>query len=570
MGREKKRAAPDRSDEDEDRKKRPAARDRSDEDDTEDESLSEGATDTEDESHSEGATNIASTDIAEDGAKHKSALSRSSLKTVSDVAKTLSKDAESHVRRVGFDAMLEYTLEKLETRELLMWISPEKYVLVNPEAVNNVLGTPFNDNLADSVSGDKSGVLKAMFDEFEAAGIKVDYVTRKFNKRLNEFQTKVKKQISLEALKQYMQWIKDNNKGSEKEAQVFFYILFNRLLMPSSDSNLTGKNILCGDLEKIGTINWSKVICKHLKEGVIKRRERKKKVGLKSESIAWGCTFVLADKKGKEDKKGKKQDKKRDGAKRWESEQDMCKDKGMLLPSVDHLLQASMDKVPEVQDEMNALVKGYQSFVKKKFDEIRAYQSSVVTQAMSLEEKVRETNKFYAEHIESKARFTDDTIVMEDKDKEVIENMKITPAMDISGHKLCEFKFVESLKPTGELSNFIVDALAYLWNKDWKDKDKVMLSQGAVHELLGKDNRTGFLAREIPRATLAHKDLVCFVPILDGRHWSLAVLELQKQRISILDSLKISWFYVLALPSSDEIEGITNSEEHVLLERCDL
>ena len=87
---------------------------------------------------------------------------------------------------------------------------------------------------------------------------------------------------------------------------------------------------------------------------------------------------------------------------------------------------------------------------------------------------------------------------------------------------------------------------------------------------MGKDNRTGFLAREIPRATLAHKDLVCFVSILDGRHWSLAVLELQKQRISILDSLKISWFYVLALPSSDEIEGITNSEEHVLLERCDL
>jgi len=72
-------------------------------------------------------------------------------------------------------------------------IIPEKYVLVNPEAVNNVLGTPFNDNLADSVSGDKSGALKAMFDEFEAAGIKVDYVTQKFNERLNEFQTKVKK-----------------------------------------------------------------------------------------------------------------------------------------------------------------------------------------------------------------------------------------------------------------------------------------------------------------------------------------------------------------------------------------
>lgn len=69
-----------------------------------------------------------------------------------------------------------------------------------------------------------------------------------------------------------------------------------------------------------------------------------------------------------------------------------------------------MDKVPEVQDEMNALVKSYESFMKEKVDEIKAYQSSVVTQAMSLEEKVRETYKFYAEHIESKARFTDDTL----------------------------------------------------------------------------------------------------------------------------------------------------------------
>jgi hypothetical protein len=215
--------------------------------------------------------------------------------------------------------MLDYTLEKLETRELLLWlmdrydegslpddegildeysffirISPEKRVLVNPQAVNNVLGTPFNDNLADSVSGDKSGVLKAIFDEFEAAGINVKTTTRKFNERLNAWQSKVKKQISLKALKEYMQWIKDNNKGSEKEAQVFFYILFNRLLMPSFDPNLTGENILCGDLQKIETINWSKVICKHLKEGIIKRRERKKKVGVKMASVAWGCTFVLA------------------------------------------------------------------------------------------------------------------------------------------------------------------------------------------------------------------------------------------------------------------------------------
>ena len=157
---------------------------------------------------------------------------------------------------------------------------------------------------------------------------------------------------------------------------------------------------------------------------------------------------------------------------------------------MDHLLQASRGKVPEVEDEIDALMKDCQSFTKKKLDEITAYQSSAVNQAMSLEEKVRETNMFYAERIVSKA-----SISVEDNGSEIIQNMKNTIVMDISGFRLDEFRFVHSLKPTGKLSNFIVDAIAYLWNKDWNDKWnkdcndkegadveplKIMLSQLAV------------------------------------------------------------------------------------------
>jgi hypothetical protein len=177
----------------------------------------------------------------------------------------------------------------LDEYSFFIRISPEKRVLVNPEAVNNVLfGTPFSDTLAGSVSSDTNGVLKAKFDEFEAAGINVTTSYQTYNAKQDRKVLRTKKQITLAAMNKYMKLIKDNNLGSEKEAQIFFYILFNRLLMPSSDSNLTATNILCGDLEKIETINWSKVICKHLKEGIIKRREKK------SDSVAWGCTIVLA------------------------------------------------------------------------------------------------------------------------------------------------------------------------------------------------------------------------------------------------------------------------------------
>lgn len=53
---------------------------------------------------------------------------------------------------------------------------------------------------------------------------------------------------------------------------------------------------------------------------------------------------------------------------------------------------------------------------------------------------------FYDEHIKYKARFIDDMITMEEKDKEVIEQMKKNLIMDISGHKLFDFKFEKMKK----------------------------------------------------------------------------------------------------------------------------
>ncbi|KAF0889129.1 hypothetical protein E2562_022142 [Oryza meyeriana var. granulata] len=47
----------------------------------------------------------------------------------------------------------------------------------------------------------------------------------------------------------------------------------------------------------------------------------------------------------------------------------------------------------------------------------------------------------------------------------------------------------ETLKPDGQMSNFIVDALGYIWNKGWKDK--IMLSHLAVELLLVDVNKHG-------------------------------------------------------------------------------
>ena len=156
---------------------------------------------------------------AEGGVRYisESALVRSSLKTVTETAIELTEGAKSHIRRVGLGTFLDYSLDTLHTRELIirlmdrydegslpddensltdeysffLRVSPEKYVLVNPEAVHKVLGTSFATDLADSVSGNKCAALQAMFTEVKAAGFDVECNTRRYNYSRNEYEPKI-------------------------------------------------------------------------------------------------------------------------------------------------------------------------------------------------------------------------------------------------------------------------------------------------------------------------------------------------------------------------------------------
>lgn len=64
------------------------------------------------------------------------------------------------------------------------------------------------------------------------------------------------------------------------------------------------------------------------------------------------------------------------------------------------------------------------------------------------------------------------------EDEELIKLMKEKKVFDIDSTFMHEFYFVHSLKPHGHLSNFILDALGYIWNLEWKNKK--MLSYCAV------------------------------------------------------------------------------------------
>lgn len=52
--------------------------------------------------------------------------------------------------------------------------------------------------------------------------------------------------------------------------------------------------------------------------------------------------------------------------------------------------------------------------------------------------------------------------------------------MGLHGIDISEFHFVQSMKPGGWLSNFIVDVQCSIWSAKEEWKDKIILSQPAV------------------------------------------------------------------------------------------
>ncbi|KAL6615709.1 hypothetical protein ACP70R_037979 [Stipagrostis hirtigluma subsp. patula] len=82
-------------------------------------------------------------------------------------------------------------------------------------------------------------------------------------------------------------------------------------------------------------------------------------------------------------------------------------------------------------------------------------------------------DEFYSSHILSKEKW-------EEKDFEQ------KYVVDLYGIRISEYQFVQSMKPTGWLSNFIIDAVCAIWREEEEWRDKIILSQPAVRELLAR------------------------------------------------------------------------------------
>ncbi|XP_066160227.1 uncharacterized protein [Oryza sativa Japonica Group] len=198
------------------------------------------------------------------------------------------------------------------------------------------------------------------------------------------------------------------------------------------------------------------------------------------------------------------------------------------IPALEDFVKSSLEHMPRyLHSDAIKIVKQNHSSIVEMYEKIMKTQSQMPSKMESLVDRYKDLDEFYSKHIMSKA----------DWEQKHFGNKA---AVDINGITIAEHDFVKSMKLNGWISNFIVDVQCSIWREEEEWKDKIILSQSAVNELLGLTLIRGYVEKEL--SNLAKKKQI-FVPILiraldgSGLHWYLLVVDIENGIRYILDSL---------------------------------
>ncbi|CAM0149308.1 unnamed protein product [Urochloa decumbens] len=400
-----------------------------------------------------------------------------------------------------------------------------------------------------------------------------------------------KDKISCDFLCDVMEGAQKNN-DVELEVTCFFLIAFNVLLMPSTDMYLSAPQMQAAmNLEKIRQINWRKEILYHLAKGVKARKSSKtettdniygpvtvlllfyldhlKKTELQADVLVTPriCYYNSAmvsdlvndttDISGKDFQKLELGDatlyslnyNECDKVKPPKTNKDIMqcrrrvnqeKDGGIKktkggkntlntsvrIPALVDFINCHLKDIPRyLHNDAIKTVKEKHSSMMKLYEQILDIESDTSSTISNLLDRYSYLDEFYSSHILSKEKW-------EEKDFEQ------KYVVDLYGIRISEYLFVQSMKPTGWLSNFIIDVVCAIWREEEEWRDKIILSQPAVRELLARSIGE-FVKKEL--SDLDKKQI--FVPVLskdengNGEHWSLLVVDIGKGKNYILDSL---------------------------------
>ncbi|BAH93305.1 Os06g0122600 [Oryza sativa Japonica Group] len=188
------------------------------------------------------------------------------------------------------------------------------------------------------------------------------------------------------------------------------------------------------------------------------------------------------------------------------------------IPALEDFVKSSLEHMPRyLHSDAIKTVKQNHSSIVEMYEKIMKTQSQMPSKMESLVDRYKDLDEFYSKHIMSKA----------DWEQKHFGNKA---AVDINGITIAEHDFVKSMKLNGWISNFIVDVQCSIWREEEEWKDKIILSQSAVNELLGLTQIRGYVEKEL--SNLAKKKQI-FVPILvraldgSGLHWYLLVVDIE-------------------------------------------
>ncbi|OQU84777.1 hypothetical protein SORBI_3004G120200, partial [Sorghum bicolor] len=499
----------------------------------------------------------------------------------------LSDSAKSVVRASGFGAFLRMDITTLYSIDTIMYlmnncdvssdgesftvvVSEDNQIEVTPEFVKECFGIPDGDKSLEDHWGNEYNKFWQRMKDLGYA------VTAKVNSR---GKIQENKKLPITEIIEYIKTVKDKH----SEARAFFMILLCKMLLPTQSNVPTPQHVgMCSYIDEAKSYNWCKYICQNLKSKISTWKQREKQP-----SKIEGCALLLLmclhqalkpqlalDGTQADPLINRYNDKTiAKLVKGMNLRQEVCEacfyysnfvlQKPIVVKHKDNIVKKPVQKpasrkqkvVPlpatkgpsknlEVRTRTSTSLRFYHEVDKDEegilLKEMKSCQDKLMEALKELQIKNNENLKKIAEEHSYLSKMYKEikrrpALV---EDVKIEEQMKENCVVEIDGVQIMEDNFVRIFAPGGHLHDDVVGVLRFIWMKSWDDQ--IVLSMGAVEQLLGMNKRSGYLEREFRSCDIERRscDLkkTIYVPFCKGTHWSLVVVEPDLDVITVLDS----------------------------------
>lgn len=233
------------------------------------------------------ATNVASTadELAARNKMDGKVMTRTSPNSIILAVQILSSDARKEIIRLGFEQLLFVSLDAFRIREILRFLMNN--TRQSSDGVEIKIGTtslPVTLNVVAHVLGVPEGSDESLvFAQKQEEQTQIKQTVRVMLKLpadpedgceimedpcVEDKEKQKRKNMAIEG-RIKVDYLYDVMREAKEAKECFFFVAFHTLPIPATDGYLTVHQMQAGmDLERIGRVNWRKVVLEQLRKGV--------------------------------------------------------------------------------------------------------------------------------------------------------------------------------------------------------------------------------------------------------------------------------------------------------------